>query len=47
MKFLLWLSSNNPTSIREDVGSIPVLAQGIKDLALLWLWCWPTAAATI
>ena len=27
------------TDIREDVGLIPGLAQWVKDLVLLWLWC--------
>ena len=37
----------NPTSIHEDVGSIPGLTQRFKDLALLWLGCRPAAAAPI
>jgi len=31
-----WLT--NPTRNHEVVGSIPDLAQWVKDLALLWLW---------
>ena len=37
----------NPTSILEDAGLIPCLAQWVKDLALLWLWCRLAAAAAV
>ena len=35
----------NLTSILEDTGLIPGLAQRVKDLALLWLWHRSAAAA--
>ena len=36
----------NPTRNHEVVGSIPGLAQWLKDLALLWLW-YRLAAVTL
>ena len=40
-----WLT--NPTRNREVVGSIPALAQWVKDPALLWPWCRPVATTPI
>ena len=37
----------NPTSIREDVGLVPGLAQRVGDPALLWALVWVADAAQI
>ena len=40
-----WLT--NPARNDEVAGSIPDLAQWVKDPALLWPWCSPEAIAPI
>ena len=46
-EFLSCSVEMNLTSIQEDTGLIPALAQAVKDPALLWLWYRPVAVALI
>ena len=43
----MWLSGNKPDYEHKHASSIPGLAEWVKDLALLWLWCRLLATATI
>ena len=37
----------NRASFHEDADLIPGLAQWVRNLAFLWLWCWLAVAAPI
>ena len=43
----MWLTTTNPTVIREDTRLIPGSAQWVKGPALLWLWRRPATATPI
>ena len=50
--FKMWSSHHgaeemNPTKNHEVEASIPGLAQWVKELVWLWLWCRPAAVAPI
>ena len=52
MEFPLWISGHEPCSCSVGLGSIVAMSCGVGhrrglDLALLWLWCRPAAAALI